>query len=183
MASPLLHSGIRVLDAGCGSGVVTFALRAALMRRCYKPGFIHGFDLTSAMLDRFRDSLRTQAVDGIEVVQANVLELSKLPEGWNNYDLIVSASMLEYLPRDRFSEALSSLRALLNKEGSLLLFITRKNWIMRLLIGKWWHSNIYTAAELKEFFSTAGFSSVVFRRFPILFSYLGLCGYIVEARS
>ena len=183
MASPLLRSGIRVLDAGCGSGVVTFALRAALIRRGYKPGLIHGFDLTSAMLDRFRDSLRTQAVDGVEVVQANVLKLSTLPEGWNNYDLIVSASMLEYLPHEDFSDALSSLRALLNKEGSLLLFITRKNWIMRLLIGKWWHSNIYTAAELREAFSTAGFSSVTFLIFPSLFSYLDLWGYIVEARS
>lgn len=183
MTSPLLRSGIRVLDAGCGNGVVTLALRSALIRRGYTPALIHGFDLTSAMLDRFRDSLRTQAIDGVEVVQANVLELEGIPEGWNNYDLIVSASMLEYLPRERFADALSSLRALLNKEGSLLLFITRKNWMMRLLIGKWWHSNIYTAAELRESFSTAGFSNVAFQRFPILFSYLGLWGHIVEARG
>ena len=118
------------------------------------------------MLDRLRDSLRTQAIEGVEVVQANVLELEALPGEWNNYDLIVSASMLEYLPHDRFADV-----------------ITRKNWIMRLLIGKWWRSNIYTAAELRESFSRAGFSSVAFGRFPVLFSYLGLWGYIVEARG
>ncbi len=183
LASPLLRSGIRVLDAGCGSGVVTLALRAALIRRGYNPALMHGFDLTPAMLDQFRDSLRTQAIDGVEVVRANVLELDTLPQGWKNYDLIVSASMLEYLPHDRFADALSSLRALLNKEGSLLLFITKENWLMRLLIGKWWHSNIYTAAELRESFSRAGFSSVAFQNFPILFSYLGNWGYIIEARG
>ena len=184
MASPLLQSGIRVLDAGCGSGVVSLALRAALIRRGYGPPLVHGFDLTPAMLERFHDSVRTQAIDGIELVQANVLELEALPKGlWNNYELIVSASMLEYLPQDRLADALISLRTVLNKDGTLLLFITRKSWIMRLLIGKWWHSNIYTAEELKKSFSTAGFSRVAFRRFPILFSYLGLWGYIVEASS
>ena len=183
MASPLLHSGLRVLDAGCGSGVVSLALRAALIRRGYRPALVHGFDLTPAMLERFHDSVRTQAIDGVELVQANVLELEALPKGWNNYDLIVSASMLEYLPQDRFADAISSLRALLDKDGTLLLFITRKSWIMRLLIGRWWHSNVYAAAELKESFSAAGFSSVAFRRFPILFSYLGLWGHIVEARD
>lgn len=181
-ASPLLRSGMRILDAGCGSGVVTLALRTALIRRGYTPGLMHGFDLTLAMLDRLRNSLAAQAIEGVEVVQANVLELETLPEGWNNYDLIVSASMLEYLPHDRFADALNSLRGLLNREGSLLLFITRDNWIMRLLIGKWWQSNIYSAAELRESFSQAGFSSVAFRRFPILFNYLGVWGYIVEAR-
>ena len=183
MDSPLLRSGIRVLDAGCGTGVVTLALRAALLDRGYTPGPIQAFDLTPAMLDQFRDSLRIQTIAGVELVQANVLQLNALPEGWNNYDLIVSASMMEYLPRDQFVSALGSLRAILNKEGSLLLFITRKNWIMRRLIGNWWQSNIYTAAELKISFSRAGFSSVVFRRFPILYSYLDLWGYIVEAHD
>jgi ubiquinone/menaquinone biosynthesis C-methylase UbiE len=183
MYSSLLRSGIRVLDAGCGSGVVTLALRSALISRGYTPELMHCFDLTPAMLDRLRDSLITQEIEGVEVVQANVLELVALPENWNNYDLIVSASMLEYVPRNRFADALSSLRSLLNKNGSLLLFITRDNLLMRFLIGKWWRSNIYTAVELRESFSRAGFSNIAFGRFPVLFSYLGHWGYIVEARS
>lgn len=183
MNSPLLRSGMRVLDAGCGSGVLTLGLRSAILRRGYTLGMIHGFDLTPAMLDRFRHSLSAKAINGVELVQANVLDLEALPEEWNNYDLIVSASMLEYLPGDRLADALRSLRDLLNKEGMLLLFITRKNWIMRLLIGNWWCSNIYTAAELEKSFSTAGFSSIAFRRFPALYSYLDHWGYIVEARA
>jgi ubiquinone/menaquinone biosynthesis C-methylase UbiE len=182
-ASTLLRSGLRILDAGCGSGIITLALREALLFRGYSPGPIHCFDLTAAMLDQFRGSLQAQAIDGVELVQADVLRPDTLPGSWGNYDLIVSASMLEYIPRYEFISALNSLRSLLNKGGSLLLFITRENPIMRLLIGRWWQSNVYTLEELRESFSLAGFSAIAFRRFPFLFSYLNTWGYIVEARG
>ena len=184
MASPLIsRSGIRVLDAGCGSGIITLALRDALLTSGYVPGALHCFDLTQAMLDQFRDSLLAQAIDDVELVQADVLGLDTLPGSWGNYDLIVSASMLEYVPRAEFAGVLKSLRSLLNKEGSLVLFITRDNMLMRVLIGRWWQSNVYTAEDLRDSFSQAGFSSVVFRRFPLLFHYFNLWGHIVEARS
>lgn len=183
LESPLLRSGISVLDAGCGTGIVTLALREALLTRGFTPGHLHGFDLTPAMIEQFSNSLRAQAIEGVEIVQANVLELDRLPGSWGNYDLIVSASMLEYVPGDRFVAALRGLRVLLNEEGTFVLFITRKNWIMRHLIGRWWQSNIYTVAEVQESFSRAGFSTIEFRRFPLLFSYLGLWGFIVEARG
>jgi cyclopropane fatty-acyl-phospholipid synthase-like methyltransferase len=109
--------------------------------------------------------------------------MDTLPGSWLDYDLIVSASMLEHVPRHEFIRALNSLRSLLNKDGSLLLFITRENSIMRLLIGRWWQSNAYTMEELRKSFSLAGFSTIAFRRFPFLFSYLNTWGYIVEARG
>src|SRR5512145_2202245 len=99
LASPLLRSGLRVLDGGCGTGIVTLALREALLRRGLTPGAMHAFDLTPAMLERFRRTLRARGIEGIDLAQADVLELHALPTSWNNYDLIVSASMLEYLPR------------------------------------------------------------------------------------
>jgi SAM-dependent methyltransferase len=180
--SPLLRSGLRMLDARCGTGIVTLALREALLSRDLRPGPLYGFDLTPAMIERFRQTLQRQAIEGIAVVQANVLQLNALSESWNNYDLIVSASMMEYLPRHRLVDALCGLRGLLSESGHLVLFITRRNWLMRPLIGRWWQANLYDAGELEESFRRAGFSTIAFRNFPLSFRYLALWGYIVEAR-
>jgi len=180
--SPLLRSGLRVLDAGCGTGIVTLALRDALLRRSLVPGVLHAFDLTPAMLERFRGVLRERALEGIELVQADVLELSRLPASWSDYDLIVSASMLEYLPRHRLGAALRGLRSLLNEGGCCVLFVTRRNWLTRPLIGHWWKANLYERNVLVEALRDAGFASVVFRQFPPLFRHLALWGHIVELR-
>lgn len=181
LGSPLLRSGIRILDAGCGTGVVTLALRDALLRRGLAPGPMHGFDLTPAMLDLFRHTLRARGIEGLEVAQADVLELDALPPSWSDYDLIVSASMLEYLPRECLSAGLSGLRSRLKESGSLLLFITRRSWLTRPLIGRWWQSNLYDAGDLVRSFRQAGFAPIRFHRFPARFRYLGLWGHIVEA--
>jgi SAM-dependent methyltransferase len=182
LASPLLRSGLRVLDAGCGTGIVTLALRDALLSRGLHPGPLQGFDLTPAMLEGFRRTLETRAIKDIDLVQTDVLRLDTLPGSWTNYDLIVSASMLEYIPRDRLADALAGLHDRLSAEGSLVLFITRRNWLMRPLIGRWWEANLYEAGELAESFRRAGFSTVAFRRFPLAFRHLALWGHIVEAQ-
>jgi SAM-dependent methyltransferase len=182
LASPLLRSDLRVLDAGCGTGVVTLALRDALLRRGFTLGALHAFDLTPAMLERFRRTLRERGLEGIELAQADVLALGALPTAWEDYDLVVSASMLEYLPPAQLATALRGLRLLLRPGGSLLLFITRRNWLTRPLIGRWWRSNLYDAGELERAFREAGFASIVFRRFPAPFRHFGLWGHIVEAR-
>lgn len=182
-ASPLLGSGLRVLDAGCGTGIVTLALREALLLRGLTPGVLHAFDLTPAMLEHFRRALRARALDGIDLAQADVLQLHALPASWKDYDLIVSASMFEYLPRTRLSAGLRGLGNLLGKGGSLVLFITRRNWLTRPLIGRWWRSNLYDADELQRAFREAGFASIAFRQFPPSYRYLSLWGHIVEARK
>jgi ubiquinone/menaquinone biosynthesis C-methylase UbiE len=181
--SPRLRSGLHVLDAGCGTGALTLALREALLSRGLTPGPMQGFDLTPAMLDRFRQRLPSSAIGNVELTQGDVLRLDALPPGWKDYDLVVSASMLEYVPRDRFVDALSGLRGLLNRNGRFVLFITKRNWLMRPLIGRWWDSHLYTSAELEEAFQKAGFTSVEFRSFPLPYRYLATWGHIVEAAA
>jgi SAM-dependent methyltransferase len=182
LRSPLLRSELRILDAGCGTGIVTLAVRDALIRRGLTPGPLHAFDLTPAMLERFRHTLLIRAIEGVETAQADVLELDTLPDAWMQYDLIVSASMLEYVPQHRLVDALRGLRGRLREDGRLVLFITRRNWLTRPLIGGWWHANLYNAEELRDAFGRAGFSRCAFRSFPPIVRYLALWGYVVEAR-
>ena len=179
--SPLLRSGLRVLDAGCGTGAVTIALHEALMRRNIVPSAIDAFDLTPAMLNHFHDKLESRGIQMITTTQADVLQLEKLPHGWTDYDLIVSASMLEYIPRERLAEALAALRNRLADNGRLVLFITKRNWLTRPLVGWWWRSNLYDRNELSTAFRQSGFPRVEFRAFPAAASHLATWGHIVEA--
>lgn len=182
LRSSLLHQGLRVLDAGCGTGIVTLALRDALVARGFSAETLDAFDLTPAMVDGFRQSVASRAIDDVRVVQADVLRLDTLPLGWSDYDVVVSSAMFEYLPQDRVVDALVSLRARLDSNGTLILFITRRNWLTRPLIGRWWRANLYAAAELKDAFRAAAYSAMVFRRFPVMYRHFALWGYVVEAQ-
>jgi cyclopropane fatty-acyl-phospholipid synthase-like methyltransferase len=180
-ASPLLRPGLRLLEAGCGTGALTFGVWDAAARRGIDLGGFDAFDLTPAMLDRLRVSLQRRNVTSIRLAEANVLHLDALPADWRDYNLIVSASMLEYVPRERFAGALRGLRERLRDGGRFVLFITRRNPLTRVIIGRWWQSNLYTASELEQAFRAAGFSRVRFPGFPLTARSLSVWGHVVEA--
>jgi cyclopropane fatty-acyl-phospholipid synthase-like methyltransferase len=135
------------------------------------------------MLDDLRAALERRRITGIELAEADVLELDSLPESWRDHDLVVTASMLEYVPRDRFAAALAGLRARLRADGQLVLFVTRRNALTRWLIGRWWASNLYTRSELSDAMARAGFSAFRFGRFPASAWHLAPWGHIIEARA
>jgi len=180
-ASSFLRPGFRILEAGCGTGALTFGIWDAAARRGIRLGGYDAFDLTPAMLDRLRTAFQRRAETGIRLAEANVLHLDALPADWRDYDLVVSASMLEYVPRERFAGALRELGDRLKEGGRFVLFITRRNPFTRLLIGRWWQSNLYAAPELLEAFHVAGFSRVTLPGFPLAARHLSLWGHVVEA--
>jgi protein-S-isoprenylcysteine O-methyltransferase Ste14/SAM-dependent methyltransferase len=179
----LLRPGLRILDAGCGTGTATFALLEAqrLNQSFFKS--IDGFDLTPAMLSRFQERLKALNVTKVRLREANVLELQGLPTDWANYDLVISAAMLEYVPRAELMKALAALRVRLAPDGCLLLFVSRRIWITRILIERCWKANRYTRKELEAALHTAGFTTVKFQKFPSPYFWQNWWGHVVAARS
>ena len=182
LASPLIRPQLRILDAGCGTGALTLAVHEALVRRGAPAAAFHAFDLTPAMLEHLRAMLAARGIADVALAEADVLQLDGLPDGWRDYDLIVSASMLEYVPRDRLADALRALRNRLKRDGRLVLFMTRRNLFTRWLVGRWWRSNLYDARELAAAFTAAGFTAFWFRSFPPVARRMALWGHIVEAQ-
>jgi ubiquinone/menaquinone biosynthesis C-methylase UbiE len=110
-----LHADSRVLDAGCGTGIITRILHQLAQEKNYTGINFHSFDLTENMLEIFRQWIATQGAEPIELAQADVLEIEALPEHWKEHDLVVTSAMLEYLPRDRVQDALANLNRLLRR--------------------------------------------------------------------
>lgn len=182
-SSELLRPGLRVMDAGCGTGVVTFAFIEAMASRGLKYDTIHAFDLTPAMLSRFQASLDTRGINAVQLRQADVLALDQLPQSWIGYDLVLSASMLEYLPKEELPLALAGLRKRLSPNGKILILITKKSPEAKILIEWWWRSERYSRQELLRAFAAGGFREVAFRRFPARYFWLNRSSYVVEASA
>ncbi len=180
--SPVLRAGLRVLDAGCGFGVATLAFIEALRQKNLDYKGIDAFDLTPAMLRRFQETLEARGITRVQLRQADVLALETLPSSWTDYDLILSTSMLEYLPKQNLTRALNGLRARLAPNGHVLVMVTRKTPETKILIERWWRGQRYTKDELLRALEGAGLRDPVFRRFPWRYFWLNRGSYVVEAR-
>lgn len=181
--SNLLCPGLRVLDAGCGFGVTTFAFLNALRQKNLDYESIDAFDLTPAMLCRFQETLKARGISRVQLREADVLALETLPSSWTKYDLILSASMLEYLPKQSLARALAGLHARMAPGGRILVMITRKTPETKVLIEWCWHAERYTKSELLQAFVQAGLQDPVFLRFPLRYTWLNRANYVVQARS
>lgn len=176
-----VRPGVRVLDAGCGTGALTRGIHEIRRRSAMQGVTIHAFDLTPAMLDRLRDWMASNNAV-IDLREANVLDLGSLPPDWRGYDLVVSSAMLEYLTPAGLVVALRSLVGLLAPGGTMLVCVTRRNFLMPWLIGAWWRSRMYDRAELDAVFREAGLSPR-FGWFPFPAAHLNLWGHVVEVTT
>lgn len=162
-----LHSGMRILDAGCGTGPVCKVLHHLAHRQGLEGITFHGFDLTPAMLDLFRGWMEKERIEDIQLQQANVLDLEyQLPPDWTGYDLVVSSAMLEYIPKEKLNLALGNLKRLIVKNGRLLLFVTKRTRIAKWTGKKLWGTNLFDRDEVEAELHQAGFTAVQFRRLP-----------------
>lgn len=164
--------GRRIIDVGCGAGVIPLALRylgadvTALDRFIqYESDHDNQMGSTAEILDRF-------AVNGIKAYKRDFLsEGMRLPEG--EFDLVTFFDVIEHLPSSP-KETLEQLFHLVRPGGYLVVTTPNHAWVrtrVRLLLGRsanhaieeWWeppffgHVREYTAAELKMMLSWTGF--------------------------
>jgi ubiquinone/menaquinone biosynthesis C-methylase UbiE len=101
-------AGLEVLDAGCGSGPLTEALRA-------KGAVVSAFDLSPVMVDLARARLG----DGADVRVADLG--APLPYPDDKFDLVVASLSLHYV--EDWASALTELRRVLKPHGRLIVSI------------------------------------------------------------
>jgi SAM-dependent methyltransferase len=178
----VLHPRMKVLDAGCGFGTATFALLDALQAQGVESAQVDAFDLTPAMLARFRAELDARGNTHVQLREADMLDAAALPAAWKGYDLVISASMLEYLPKAQLPRALAALRARMAPQGRLLVMITRRSPETKVLIEWGWHAARYSADELRNAFAKAGFDRLQFVRFPLRYGWLNRANHVVVAQ-
>jgi len=163
----ILTSNMKVLDAGTGTGLLTRILYPLARERELSSIVFHAFDLTQAMLDKFSGWIRSEgAEDAISTRVQDVLHLGTLPETWNDYDLIVTASMLEYVPPNSLHKAVAGLLQRLKPGGKMIWLLCGRTTLMKFFIGWLWRSNLYTKPELEVVLAKAGATDVKYLSFP-----------------
>jgi len=176
----LLASDMKVLDAGTGTGLLTRIMYPLAREKGLANIVFHAFDLTPAMLDVFNNWIRMEgAEEAISTRIQNVLHLDTLPETWNDYDLVVTVAMLEYIPRQSLHKAIGGLIGCLKPGGKMILFLSGRKPLMRLFLGWLWRSNLYTKCELDAVLAMAGATDVEYLPFPIGRPYLTRNGYML----
>lgn len=152
----------RILDAGCGTGLLTLAL----LRTLAHPAHIAAVDLSASSLAVARKAVederekKAHTQHEISFTQANVLAL---PFRDASFDLIVTSGVLEYVPLE---DGLAELARTLAARGFLLHLPVRPSPIS-LLLEKMYRFKTHPPQEVTE--STNRFFQVVAHyRFPLL---------------
>lgn len=120
-----LSRNAKILDAGCGTGLLTVALLKALDN----PVRITAIDLSSPSILTARKAVQENAgrEDKVWFTQANVLAL---PFANNSFDFVVTSGVLEYVP---LSDGLGELARVLKPRGYILHLPVRQSPIGKLL--------------------------------------------------
>ena len=177
-----LFPGAKVLDAGCGSGAATKALYKAAAKNKISAVTFHGFDFTPAMLRLFEGWFVKNKIGNITLAVADVLNLSTLPGGWSDYDLVVASGLFEYIAKDKLARALGNLQNLLKPNGTAIIFISKHSKANR-FIQRLWRQAMFDENEVKNAFAGAGFTKVVLKQLPFPDNYIHDWCYIVEAKK
>jgi ubiquinone/menaquinone biosynthesis C-methylase UbiE len=114
----------RILDAGCGTGLLTITLLKALEGRAD----ITAVDLSASSLETARKAVaETDTPHKVSFAQANLLHL---PFEDDSFDFIVTSGALEYVP---LGDGIGELARVLKQRGFLLHLPVKPSAMSRLL--------------------------------------------------
>ncbi|HXH26644.1 MAG TPA: class I SAM-dependent methyltransferase, partial [Candidatus Acidoferrum sp.] len=139
-SSNYIRADMKILDAGCGSGLCTKLIYHIASKQKISGIIFNAFDISKTMLDGLQKWVEATGAKGVEVKQADVMNLQQLPAGWSHYDLTISSAMLEYIPKANLTAVLKDLKTLNKPTAPLILFITKQSWTTCLLVQKMWHA-------------------------------------------
>ncbi|MBI4832267.1 MAG: class I SAM-dependent methyltransferase [Candidatus Lindowbacteria bacterium] len=161
-----------ILDAGCGYGVLSRAIREKIGRQDLKGVKQYAFDISEDMLHGFREA----GADGIDLRRHDVRELSYDDD---YFDLIVTSAMLEYVPD--IDNGLASLKRRLKPGGRIYVFMSKKTRLNDFLFQPFGKPRCYSYEELESILIRVGFQDIKWNKFPLTSCWLNLWGMIVAA--
>ncbi|HKH45215.1 MAG TPA: amino acid adenylation domain-containing protein, partial [Thermoanaerobaculia bacterium] len=114
LAAPWLRPGARVLEVGCGAGLILWEI-ARRVERCV------GLDPSPLVQQRNREYARSAGIDNVELAEGFAHELGgRFAAG--SFDLVVMASTVQFFPGPRYLEkVVAEALGLLAQGGALLL--------------------------------------------------------------
>ncbi len=176
-----MESGMKILDAGCGTGSVTKVLYNLSQSQRLEGIEIHAFDLSAAMLNALKEWINRADIDNIKLLKADVLKPEdSFTSNWNGYDIIVCSTMLEYIQPDLIPAAIKNLINLIKQNGRILFFITKRNFITKILAKRWWKANVYYPTEVIKFIQESGITNIEFKHLKAPWEHFIM---VVEARK
>jgi SAM-dependent methyltransferase len=150
------ESRLRVLDAGCGDGLLALAI--AKRRPTWS---MVGVDLNAELLDGARKRAAARGLPNARFVPGNLEQ--PLPEG--ERDAVTAVECLSEIPDDR--QALRMMRGALRPGGLLVVQVPERDW-QPVLPGSadTWREQVrqgYTAEQLRSYLEEAGFAEIEIR--------------------
>lgn len=147
---------LRVLDAGCGDGLLSLA-----MAKRHPAWALVGVDLREDLLDGARKRAAARGLPNTRFVLGNLEQ--PLPE--RDRDAVTAVECLSEIPDDR--QALRMMREALRPGGLIVVQVPERDW-QPVLPGSpgTWREQVrqgYTAGQLQALLEEAGFSEVEVR--------------------